>query len=324
MGIYMKNFKKLSIAIGAGASTLAGIQMLNSYITNKSLKKNVTKICNSIYESKFGKMPFYETGTGTPIILLHDLSSFSSSFEWKKMITSLSKTHKVFVIDLLGCGFADKPFITYTIYMYVQFLQHFIKDIINEKTDIVATGLASSIAIMTSYYNPDLIDNIILINPVKVKKAMQLPDKYSCIRKKMIAFPILGTFLYNICASQVHIKKYLLKNGCYNNKKTLEMLTAMQHETAHLSGHASKYIYMSTDGFYTTASIDKAIKKLKNISIIIGENLKNADSTISEYLSYNHNIHIRKIKNSAVYPHIENPLSVIRVIRDICNEYNNF
>ncbi len=315
----MKTLKKLSLTLAASVSTLAGIHMLNSYIAKNSIKNNITNLSNHFYETKFGKISFYEVGTGTPIILLHNLSSYSSSFEWKKIIPALSKKHKVYAIDMLGCGYSDKPNITYTTFMYVQILENFINDIIKEKTDIVASGLSSSIAIMACRYNPNIINNIILINPIEVKKATLIPDKNSIIRKKMIHLPILGTLLYNICTSQYHIKKYLIAHGNYTNFKTLELLTQIRHETAHLSGYASKYIYMCIDGYYTTASIDKAIQKLNNIHIIIGEQLKNANDIISQYCSINDNISVTAIKNSAVYPEIENSLSVVKTIRKICN-----
>ncbi len=76
---------------------------------------------------------------------------------------------------------------------------------------------------------------------------------------------------------------------------------------------------MCIDGYYTTASIDKAIQKLNNIHIIIGEQLKNANDIISQYCSINDNISVTAIKNSAVYPEIENSLSVVKTIRKICN-----
>lgn len=319
MEIYMNTSKKLSLTTAASVSTLAGIHMLNSYIIKKSIKHNITNLSNHFYETKFGKIAFYETGTGAPIIFLHNLSCYSSSFEWKKIIPALSKTHKIYAIDMLGCGYSDKPNITYTTFMYVQILESFIKDIVKEKTDIVASGLSSSIAIMASCYNPNIIHNIILINPIEIKKAILTPDKKSIIRKKMIHLPILGTLLYNICTSQYHIKKDLLTKGIYTNFKTLELLTQIRHETAHLSGYTSKYIYMCIDGYYTTACIDKAIQKLNHIHILIGEHLKNSHDIISQYCSINNTISVTTIQDSAVYPEIENSLSVVKAIRKICN-----
>ena len=58
--------------------------------------------------------------------LIHDLKPESSSYEWKRVVKALAKKHTVYTIDLLGCGYSDKPNITYTAYMYTQLLNDFI------------------------------------------------------------------------------------------------------------------------------------------------------------------------------------------------------
>ena len=64
------------------------------------------------------------------------------------MMKKLEKTNTVYTIDLLGCGRSDKPNITYTNYLYVQLIDNFIKDVIKEKTDVVATGSSVSFTVM--------------------------------------------------------------------------------------------------------------------------------------------------------------------------------
>ena len=68
-------------------------------------------------------------------------------------------------LDLLGYGLSDKPNMTYTNYLYVQLILDFIKNVIGEKTDIVASGDSSSIAIMACHNDPESIRNVILLNP---------------------------------------------------------------------------------------------------------------------------------------------------------------
>ena len=51
---------------------------------------------------------------GTPVLLIHDLSPLSSSYEWCRYAKKLEKQHTVYTIDLLGCGRSEKPYLTYT------------------------------------------------------------------------------------------------------------------------------------------------------------------------------------------------------------------
>ncbi len=72
----------------------------------------------------------------------------SSGVEWKKVAAILAEKHTVYTVDLLGCGRSEKPNITYTNFLYVQMLTDFIKHIIGEKADVVATGESVAIAVM--------------------------------------------------------------------------------------------------------------------------------------------------------------------------------
>ena len=93
----------------------------------------------SYYEWKFGKIYYTKKGDGKPLLLIHDLTTSSSAYEWNKVIDKFSKTNTVYCLDLLGCGRSDKPNLTYTNYLYVQLLTDFIKHVIGDKTDIIAT-----------------------------------------------------------------------------------------------------------------------------------------------------------------------------------------
>ena len=102
-----------------------------------------------------------KTGTGDPVLLIHDTNSASSSVEWSKISKRLQKKHTVYTMDLLGCGLSDKPGLSYTNYMYVQLITAFIKDIIKSKTSVVASNLSSSFVIMANQLDASIIDKMI-------------------------------------------------------------------------------------------------------------------------------------------------------------------
>ena len=79
---------------------------------------------------------------------VHDLTVYSSAYEWNKIIDKLAENHTVYALDLLGCGRSEKPKITYTNYLYVQLISDFIKNVIHEKTDVVASGFSSSFTLL--------------------------------------------------------------------------------------------------------------------------------------------------------------------------------
>ena len=111
------NWKKtlLFISTALGTTTLA-FHVINKFIFNTSDELSEEDSSN-YYNWKFGNIYYQKTGSGSPLLLIHDLNHYSSSMEWDKVIDTLSREHTVYTIDLLGCGKSDKPAITYTISM---------------------------------------------------------------------------------------------------------------------------------------------------------------------------------------------------------------
>ena len=122
-------------------ATLAAMYAYNRFVANTSTKKNMLPTKNGSYYSwKQGNIFYTKLGSGSPVLLIHDTNSASSSVEWSKVTKRLQKNHCVYTVDLLGCGLSDKPGVSYTTYMYVQLISSFIHDVIGEKTDVVATN----------------------------------------------------------------------------------------------------------------------------------------------------------------------------------------
>ena len=109
------------------------------------------------YQWRNGTIFFQKKGSGSPLLLIHDLNPISSSYEWNQIIDELSKSHTVYTIDLLGCGKSEKPSFTYVNYIYVQLINDFIQNIIQEKTGLVVTGESFSFAVMAARMNHEKI-----------------------------------------------------------------------------------------------------------------------------------------------------------------------
>ena len=98
------NWKKtlLFISTAIGTTTLA-FHVINKFIFNTSDEPSEEDSSN-YYNWKFGNIYYQKTGSGSPLLLIHDLNHYSSSMEWDKVIDTLSREHTVYTIDLLGCG----------------------------------------------------------------------------------------------------------------------------------------------------------------------------------------------------------------------------
>lgn len=308
-----KNTKKVLFLASA---TFAGMYAYNRFIAVTSTKKNTLPTKDGAYYSwKQGNVFYTKLGTGSPVLLVHDTNSASSSIEWSKITKRLQKNHTVYTIDLLGCGLSDKPGVSYTNYMYVQLLTSFIKNVIGTKTDIIASNMSSSFVIMANHIDDSIINKIVLINPVSFKTLSYIPDKQSKFKQMMINLPLIGTFIYNILMNQIRLDEQFRKTYYFQPRLILSETKDAFYEAAHMDNSNGKYLYSSILGNYMNIDIKHALKIVnKPIYIIGSRDLKNNLKTIDEYHKINSKIEITYISNCKLYPHLEIPKKVCQII----------
>lgn len=311
----MKN-KTKTLVVASGLS-LAAIYAYNKFVEANSTRKNLLKTENgAFFEWKHGNIFYTKQGNGSPILLIHDTDSRASGAEWSKINKKLAKEHTVYTIDLIGCGRSDKPKIKYTNYLYVQLVTDFMKKVIKEKTDVIATHLSTSFVIMANNLDDSLFGKIILINPVSLKDMEAIPGNKTELMQKLINLPIIGTFLYNLHMNPAKIDiifrlKYFSRVQLISSK-----LEDIYYESAHLDKSNGKYLYSSLIANYFNINMVHAVKNIKKPVFIIGstDKAKNID-IMDKYHILNNNITITHVSNSKLYPQLEIPDKTLSIIK---------
>lgn len=264
------------------------------------------------YKWRNGTIFYKKKGNGKPLLLIHDLNPIASSYEWSKTIDQLSETHTVYALDLLGCGKSDKPSSSYVNYLYVQLINDFIKDIIQEKADIVVTGESFSFAVMAARMNQDSIGKITAINPTDITYNVQSPTICSEMMKHLFELPIIGTFIYNLVVNTKTIHRQFIDKYYYDDTKIPVNLPDIYYESSHLQGSNGKYLYASILGKYTNINIIHALKLITNpIHFIITDA---ASKDIKEYRNYNKNITIDYVADAGYLPQLEKPEAIVNLL----------
>ena len=314
VNINMKQRGKTILFLTALAT--ATIHVINRIEYSHATVKNVLACTeNRYYEWRFGKIRYTKRGNGTPVLLLHDLTVGSSSYEYNKLITSLSAEHEVYCIDFLGYGLSDKPDMTFTNYLYVQMVTDFIKNVIGRKTNIIATGDAFPIAVMTCHNDSQLIHTLIGINPQSLYQLNQIPSKQTRILKILMDTPILGTFIYNLHTSRTAFTKIFQEQYFDNPYFVNEKDIASYVEAAHTTDHHSKHAYASYVGRYLNANIIHAIKEINNsIYLLGGQHKDDITNIIDNYTYYNNAIEAAYIPKTKQLPHLERPEEVLKLL----------
>ena len=309
-----KNIKHFFILTALAAGT---IHVINRFIDVTAEIKNILKSENgNQYEWKNGNIYYTKRGTGSPILLIHDLNPLSSSYEWSKLVKKLEKKHTVYTIDLLGCGRSEKPYLTYTNYLFVQLVTDFINNIIGEKTTIITTGSSVSFAVLANNMNKNIISKIIAINPADFKKFEDTQDKFSALKKTLLEFPIVGTFIYNIRTSNSYITKAFREEYFAKPQLLSSKLIDAYYEASHIHHSRGKYLMASIEGHYTENSIVHALKKLDiPLYIIQSRYGNNFISQTDAYCHLNSNIEAAYISNCKKLPQLEAPDKISEMLR---------
>ena len=314
----MSKKSKFTKAVLLGTFTAGVIAAINKLIfLGASREDDLSREEHKIYPWRFGDIFYTKVGEGKPLLLIHDLKTASSSYEWNKVIHQLAKNHTVYAIDLLGCGHSAKPNLTYTNFLYVQMVTDFVKSVIGHRTDVAASGSSCSFVITTANNNHELFDRIVLINPDSVLKCGQVPNHYVKAYKFLIDLPVIGTLIYNIANSRRSITEKFLTENFANPCLIDPKMISRYHQNAHLGDSSARALYSSIKGNYTCLPIGYALKRIDNsIFIIGGEYEKAVGETLQQYSELNPVVESEILKETAHLPHLEKPSACAKLIED--------
>lgn len=300
--------KILTFAVLMTAAT-GIIHIANRFVSAAAqLKEMLDYSSKNFYDWRFGKVYYTKKGNGSPILLIHDLMPGASGYEWSRIEKELATEHTVYTVDLLGCGRSEKPGITYTNFLYVQLICDFVKEIIKEKTDIIASGFSSSFVVMACVNDKENLNKIMLINPPNLSALQQMPTQKDRILKFLLDIPVFGTLVYHMIVSRESTSTLFLENMYYNPFHVETDIEDAYYEAAHKGGCYAKYLYASFISKYMNININHALTSIDNcLYIVEGEQEIHGDSIVEEYCKLNPAIETVIVKKTKHVPHLEDP-----------------
>lgn len=316
----MKKSKHKILTAGILFTAAAGvIHIVNHTIfTTATLKDLLKSSANNYYDWRFGKIYYKKKGHGSPLLLVHDLTVYSSAYEWNKVIDKLAENHTVYALDLLGCGRSEKSKITYTNYLYVQLISDFIKNVIHEKTDIVASGFSSSFTLLACHNENELLGKLVLINPPSLSTLSKAPSKKNKLYKFILELPIFGTLIYNMKTCQSNIQLLLTEQYLFNPFLASAEMIDTYYEASHKGFGNARFLLSSIVGNYTNNSVTHALKDIDNSIVVInGDAEPQKSETKESYLICNPAIEYFNISKTKHLPQLENPENLLEILH-IC------
>lgn len=318
------NGKKIAVIAtltSLAAVTTATIHVINSLIDKKADTGLLEKENTFTYNWRLSPVTYKKFGTGSPILLLHELSACSSSFEWSQVITSMAENHTVYVLDLPGCGLSEKPNVTYTNFFFVELITDFVKNMIQEPCDVIATGISASIAATSCNCESSLFRKLILVNPASPQQLGQIPGTRSRFRRGLLSIPIFGTMLYHMLISRKMLTREFTQRLFFDAAKVDPAYIETYYESGHKDASKGRFLMSSITGHYVYFHIAHALQSIDNDIVIIGgDKQEYIQDTIQAYQRMNPAIEAVLTRDTKHLPQLESPEEFLKQISVYINE----
>jgi pimeloyl-ACP methyl ester carboxylesterase len=200
--------KRRRVLVVAGA--LGGLAALNG-----RLEESGGDLSNRLggelrrYRWRGGDLGYAVAGEGEPLVLVHGIYAGASSLEFRKNFGELSRSFRVYALDLLGCGLSERPRRRYGSGDVTNQVEDFAREEIGVPVHLVASSLSAALSVPALVRSPRLFKKVVLVCPTGYG-SLGRPSGYlgDAIYGLFLA-PILGDALYHAIVSRRGIRYYL-------------------------------------------------------------------------------------------------------------------
>lgn len=133
-------------------------------------------------------MHYIDQGQGDVIVMVHGNPTWS--FYYRKLITLLSKTHRVIAIDHIGCGMSDKPQdYDYCLQNHINNLDSLLHHLQIEKFSLCVHDWGGAIGMGVAARRVDDLQRALVLNTAAFRSS-QIPQRIQICR-----WPVIGDLL---------------------------------------------------------------------------------------------------------------------------------
>jgi pimeloyl-ACP methyl ester carboxylesterase len=97
--------------------------------------------------------------------MVHGVYAGASSLEFRKNFEELSKSFRVYALDLLGCGMSERPRRRYGPEDVTSQIEDFAREEIGGQAHLVASSLSAALVVPAAVRSPRLFKKLVLVCP---------------------------------------------------------------------------------------------------------------------------------------------------------------
>jgi len=308
----MRTSTKLLLGLGALVATPI---VINHMITKNAQARTPKRLSESTYNWEYGDIRYIAIGEGEPLVLIHGIYPGAGALEFKEIINELAQDYKVYVPDLLGFGYSDKPNVSYSAYFYVRLIHDFIQDVIGKP--VIATASLHSAASLASCakLNPDDFKKIILISPTGTNENIQMATDVEGKAKKALESPVLGTSVYHILTSKRALPEFFATEGL-TSKPDPETLDEL-YLSAHAGGAGGKYPIAALLSKFFNGDIKTTLDELTVPHHIITGAIIPKSHLFALWSELGDTVATSLIEDAHLLPHLDKPEEFLATLKEL-------
>jgi pimeloyl-ACP methyl ester carboxylesterase len=188
------------------------------------------------YRWRGGDLAYSVAGEGEPLLLVHGIYAGASSFEFRKNFEELSRSFRVYALDLLGCGMSERPSRRYEPEDVALQIEDFVREEIGDTAHLVASSLTAALVVPAVVRSPRLFLKLALICPTGYGTLDRPSGRLGDAIYGLFLAPVLGNALYHAIVSRWGIRYYLGSMAYHDADLVTEELVEDYYKISHQPG----------------------------------------------------------------------------------------
>jgi len=221
------------MAIGGG---IGGLALYNRRLERGEQLTNQLGGETRYYRWRGGDLAYSVAGEGKALLLVHGVYAGASSLEFRKNFEELSKSFRVYALDLLGCGMSERPSRRYGTEDVTSQVEDFVRDEIGGSARLVASSLSAALVVPAAVRSPRLFRKLVLICPTGYGTLDRPSGRLGDVIYGLFLAPVLGDTLYHAIVSRWGIRYYLRGMAYHDADLVTEELIEDYYRMSHQPG----------------------------------------------------------------------------------------
>lgn len=268
------------------------------------------------YRWSEGSISYSVAGEGAPVLLVHGLYAGASSLEFRQNFHELSRDFRVYALDLLGCGFSDKPRRSYAPGDVASQVEDYVREEIGAGVNLVASSLAAALLVPVAVRSPRLFEKLVLVCPTGQGTLDRPSGLLGDAVLGLFRAPILGESLYHALVSRAGIRYYLENMAYHDPKQVTEAVIDDYYRAGH--GAGSRHLPASFVAGRLNLGISDLWPRVPHKSLVCwGQQAQTVPlSNLERFTRNNPRAKPRVFRHTTLLPHAERPETFNKEVRE--------